>query len=73
MSALREFGGDVSAWAIKFALASPVVAATLPSITSYARLLELAEISDSSDVPREFVEAAFNVYDEELANRQVWR
>ncbi|MCY4651939.1 MAG: aldo/keto reductase [Dehalococcoidia bacterium] len=73
VNALREFGGDVSGWAIKFALASPVVATTLPVITSYSRLLELAEISDSSDVPREFVEAAFSVYDEELANRQVWR
>ena len=73
VNALRGFGGDVGSWAIKFALASPVVAATLPVVTSYARLLELAEISDSSDLPREFVEAAFNVYDEELANLQVWR
>ncbi len=73
VNALREFGGDVSTWAVKFALASPVVAATLPVITSYARLLELADISDSSDLPREFIEAAFSVYDEELTNRQVWR
>ena len=73
VNALRMFGGDVSAWAIKFVLASPVVAATLPVITSYERVLELAEISDTSDLPREFVETAFSVYDEELANRQVWR
>ena len=73
VGALREFGGDVSGWAIKFALASPVVASTLPIITSYARLLELAEIADAPDLPREFMEAAFSVYDEELANRQVWR
>ena len=70
VSALRQFGGSVSAWAIKFALASPVVAATLPTVTSYARLLELAEISEASDLPREFVETAFDVYDNELANRQ---
>ena len=73
IAALREFGGDVSSWAIKFALASPVVASTLPVVTSYARLLELVEISDSSEAPREFIEAAFGVYDEELAKRQVWR
>lgn len=73
IDALREFGGDVSSWAIKFALASPVVAATLPVITSYARLLELVEISDSSDAPREFIEVAFGVYDDALAKRQVWR
>ena len=73
VNALREFGGDVSTWAVKFALASPVVAATLPVITSYARLLELADISDSSDLPREFIEVAFAVYDEELTDRQVWR
>ena len=70
VNALRQFGGDVSAWAIKFALASPVVAATLPAVTSYARLLELADISESSDLPREFIETAFDVYDTELANRQ---
>ena len=64
MSALREFGGGVGLWAIKFALASPVVAATLPIVTSYSRLLELAETADSDDVPREFVERAFDVYDE---------
>ena len=73
IGAQREFGGDVSMWAIKFALASPVVVAALPVITSYARLLELAEIADSSDLPREFVEVAFGVYDEELAKREVWR
>ena len=72
-AALREFDGDVSSWAIKFTLASPVVASTLPIVTSYARLLELVEISDSSEAPREFVEVAFSVYDEELARRQVWR
>ncbi len=70
---LREFGGDVSTWAIKFALASPTVASTLPIATSYARLLELAEIADTDDLPREFVERAFEVYDSEIANRQVWR
>ncbi len=73
ISALRQFGGNVSAWAIKFALASPVVAATLPIVTSYARLLELAEISESSDLPREFIETAFDIYDDELANRQAPR
>ncbi len=67
VDALREFGGDVGTWAIKFALASPVVAATLPIVTSYSRLLELAEIADTDDVPREFVERAFEVYDEEFA------
>ena len=76
IAALREFGGDVGTWALKFALASPVVAAALPIATSYARLLELAAISDSPDLPREFIERAFEVYDEELAPasaRQVWR
>ncbi len=73
VNALREFGGDLSSWAIKFALASPVVAAALPIITSYARLLKLADISDSPDFSREFVETAFGVYNQELANRQVWR
>lgn len=73
VNALREFGGDVSTWAIRFSLASPVVAATLPIITSYARLLELADISETSDLPREFVEIAFSVYDDELTDRQVWR
>ena len=67
VDALREFGGDVGTWAIKFALVSPVVAATLPIVTSYSRLLELAEIADTDDVPREFVERAFEVYDEEIA------
>lgn len=70
---LREFGGDVGTWAIKFALASPTVPSTLPIITSYVRLLELAEIADRDEVPREFVELAFEVYDSEIADRQVWR
>ena len=35
-SALREFGGDVGTWAIKFVLASPVVASTLAVVTTYA-------------------------------------
>ena len=73
VSGLREFGGDVSTWAIKFALASPSVASTLPVVTSYARLLELAEIADRDDLPREFIELAFEVYDSKIANRQVWR
>ncbi len=73
VSALREFGGDVGTWAIKFALASPSVASTLPIITSYAQLLELAEIADREELPREFIEQAFEVYDSEIANRQVWR
>ena len=73
VSGLREFGGDVGTWAIKFALASPSVASTLPVVTSYARLLELAEIADRDDLPREFIEQAFEVYDSEIANRQVWR
>ncbi len=67
-SALREFGGDVGTWAVKFVLASPVVAATLPIVTTYARLLELSETGDLPDVPREFVERAFAVYDEELSD-----
>ena len=44
VNSLREFGGDVGTWAVKFALASPVVATALPVITSYARLLELADV-----------------------------
>ena len=64
--ALREFGGDVGTWAIKFVLASPVVASTLPVVTTYARLLELGDIADLAELPREFVERAFAVYDEEL-------
>jgi aryl-alcohol dehydrogenase-like predicted oxidoreductase len=70
---LREFGGDIGTWAIKFALASPTVASTLPVTTSYARLLELAEIADRVDLPREFVDLAFEIYDSEIAGRQVWR
>ena len=73
VASLREFGGDVGTWAIKFALASPSVASTLPVVTSYARLMELAEIADRDDLPREFIEQAFEVYDSEIANRQVWR
>ena len=73
VASLREFGGDVGTWAIKFALASPSVASTLPITTSYARLLELAEIADREDLPREFIETAFEVYDSEIADRQVWR
>ena len=73
VAALREFGGDIGMWAIKFALASPTVASTLPIATSYARLLELAEIADRDDLPREFIERAFEVYDSEIGNRQVWR
>ncbi len=73
VAGLREFGGDVSSWAIKFALASPSVASTLPIVTSYARLLELAEIAERDDLPLEFVEQAFEVYDSEIATRQVWR
>ena len=73
VASLREFGGDVGTWAIKFALVSPSVASTLPVVTSYARLLELADIADRDDLPREFIEQAFEVYDSEIANRQVWR
>ena len=69
VSALRQFGGDVGAWAVCFALASPVVAASLPIVVSYARLLELADISESADLPREFVERAFEVYDSEIGRR----
>ena len=69
-SALREFGGDVGTWAIKFVLASPVVASTLPVVTTYARLLELGDMADLADLPREFVERAFAVYDEELTVEQ---
>ena len=68
--ALREFGSDVGTWAIKFVLASPVVAATLPIVNTYARLLELGDIADLADVPREFVEQAFAVYDEELSDQR---
>ncbi len=63
---LRYFGGDVGSWAIKFALASPVVAAALPIVTTYARLLRLSEIADAGELPREFVDRAFEVYDEGL-------
>ena len=73
VDSLREFGGDIGTWAIRFALASPVVAATLPIVTSYSRLLELGDASESADLPRELIERAFAVYDEELADRQVWR
>jgi len=73
VASLREFGGDVGTWSTKFALASPSVASTLPVVTSYAQLLELAEIADRDDLPREFIEQAFEVYDSEIANRQVWR
>ena len=52
VAALREFGGDIGTWAIKFALASPTVASTLPIATSYARLLELAEIADRDELPK---------------------
>ena len=65
-TALREFGGDVGTWAIKFVLASPVMATALPVVTTYARLLELADIAERADVPREFVERAFVVYDDEI-------
>ena len=73
VASLREFGGDLATWAVKFSLASPSVASTLPVVTSYAQLLELAEIADRDDLPREFIEQAFEVYDSEIANRQVWR
>ena len=73
VAGLREFGGDVGTWSTKFALASPSVASTLPVVTSYAQLLELAKIADRDDLPREFIEQAFEVYDSEIANRQVWR
>ena len=73
VEALREFGGDIGAWAVRFALASPVVAATLPIVVSYAYLLKLADISELAELPREFVERAFEVYDEELSNTRVWR
>ena len=68
--ALREFGGDVGTWAVKFVLASPVVVATLPVVTTYTRLLELSDIADSAEVPKEFVERAFAVYDDELSVNQ---
>ena len=67
---LREFGGDIGTWAIKFVLASPVVATTLPVVTAYARLLELGDIADQADVPRKLVERAFDVYDEELSDQR---
>ena len=67
---LREFGGDIGTWAIKFVLASPVVAAALPVVTTYARLLELVDIADRADVPREFVERAFDVYDHEIGGHR---
>ena len=64
VAALREFGADVGTWAIKFALASPTVAAVLPAITDYAQLLDLARIAEAPPMPREFFERAFEVYDE---------
>lgn len=64
VSALREFGADIETWAIKFALASPTVAAALPAITDYAQLIELDRIAESPPMPREFYERAFAVYDE---------
>lgn len=64
VDALREFGADVGTWAIKFALASPTVAAVLPVITDYAQLLDLARITEAPPMPREFYERAFAVYDE---------
>ena len=64
--ALSEFGGDVGTWAIKFVLASQVVASTLPVVTTYARLLELSDMADMADIPKEFVERAFAIYDDEL-------
>ena len=70
VDALREFGGDVPTWAVKFALASLVVASTLPIVTSYAQLLELNEIADRADLPAEVIRQAFEVYDSELAVRR---
>lgn len=64
VSALREFGADAATWAIKFALASPTVAATLPIVTDYSQLIELERIAESPPMPREFCERAFAVYDE---------
>ena len=64
VNALREFGADVGTWAIKFALASPTVAAALPIITDYAQLIDLERITESPPMPREFYERAFAVYDE---------
>ncbi len=65
-AALREFGGDVDMWAIKFALASPTVASTLPIVASYATLLRLADIADRADMPREMAERAFEAFDDGL-------
>ena len=64
IAALREFGADVGTWAIKFALASPTVAAVLPVITDYAQLLDLARITEAPPMPREFFERALAVYDD---------
>ena len=69
-TALREFGGDVGTWAIKFVLASPVVATALPVVTTYTRLLELDDIAERADVPKEFVERAFAVYDDDLSGHR---
>ncbi len=62
--ALRELGGSMTTWAIKFALASPIVASTLPIVASYEQLLELSRIADDDEMPREFAARAFALYDE---------
>ena len=71
--ALRKFGGDAATWSIKFALASPVVAATLPVVTSYPQLIALGETADMPDLPSELVETAFEAYDEAHGAGGVWR
>jgi hypothetical protein len=42
----------------------------LPVVTTYARLVELGDIADRADVPREFVERAFDVYDHEIGGHR---
>ena len=61
-----EFGGDVGTWAIKFVLASPVVVIHIAG-RDHLRPSAGAEPTSrsSADVPKEFVERAFAVYDDE--------
>ena len=51
---------------IKFALSGPQVSSVLPNITNLAQLEEFAAASETSDVPEEFLERTFELYDEDF-------
>ena len=60
----EDLSSTIGQTAIKFALSGAQVASVLPNITSAAQLEEFALAPESEDVPSEYVDRLWDLFDE---------